>query len=68
VFCRYNCAYTGADAGFYEPSKELMKKMVRGHNKGCCLPLLNETSMTEIGIRLVNEAHIRRLHVLWQVA
>ncbi len=24
---RYGCAYTGADAAFYEPSKELMKKM-----------------------------------------
>lgn len=26
-YCRYGCAYTGADATFYEPSKELMKKM-----------------------------------------
>lgn len=27
VLERYNCAYTGADRNFYEPSKELMKKM-----------------------------------------
>lgn len=32
--CRHGCAYTGADAAFYEPSKALMKKMVGAFSRG----------------------------------
>ena len=32
--CRYGCAHTGADRVFYEPSKELMKKMAHVSRAG----------------------------------